>query len=628
MKKLLFLLAAVFFAATALNAQRIVCDETCKFEFSEGASASGASPNYAVVSPIGRSTVEMISQAPRLERLDGKTIALVGGDFMANVTHVELKRLLEENYKNVKVLMFNEIGNAGVYPAPGVTRRSKDEFQAKLKALNVDAVITGNCGCGLCTQKEVGNLIAAEYVGVPAVAVAAPGFVEEVFYVSYNNGVAAPRVVTYPGAFASHSAEELTRNTREHVWPQIINALTEPISAAEVARNDVRDKGDIRDDVFYGTLSEVNEHFAEMNWTDGLPVIPPTFEEVSKFLRYTDLAWDETVSVLPVAHRNTTVWHVAVNGVMAGCKPEYMPILIAMTKAMGSGQFRRTLTSTHGWIPYSWLNGPVARQLGFSCGGGEISDKANVALGRFLNLALVNLCGYYAGLNRMGTFGYPMSWCLAEDEEACSRIGWKPYHVRNGYNASDNTVTLSSALLWGNNMAPSTTDPKMLMQLLAWDIAERSQFALGSGKQFTSRTVLITEPVAANLAKKYKNPSQLEADLIVASRRPLSERVKANYYANPGSNPEEKHPLKHWQGHIRKDEHAQVTRTPWWYETSQATMETVATMKEGMTAFLVTGDSSRNKVQTMPGGGFSTVRIELPAEWDALMAELGYPALK
>ena len=115
------------------------------------------------------------------------------------------------------------------------------------------------------------------------------------------------------------------------------------------------------------------------------------------------------IATLPPAHRSTTTWHVAVNAVMSGCKPEYMPILIALTKAMGDGNFRRTLASTHAWIPFCWLNGPVARQLGIDSGQGQINEEANVAIGRFMNLAMMNLAGYYVKQDRMGTFGYPIS---------------------------------------------------------------------------------------------------------------------------------------------------------------------------------------------------------------------------
>ena len=626
------LLSLVILISIDVNAQRIVCDETCKLADAPAGAGSVAvnqNPEYAVVSPVGQSSVEMISQAPRLETLEGKTIAIVGVSFMTHVTHPEIKNLIKQHYPTAKVILLDEIGIAGPYPAPGVTRRAKEEFQAKLKEMRVDAVISGNGGCGLCTPKETGSCITAEYLGIPSVIIAGPGFVEQAKYTARNNGVPVLRVAEYPGAFATHSSEELVRNTREVLWPQIVAALTNQISDEERTVNVNGTKGDIRDDVFYGTIDEINAYFNEMKWSDGLPIVPPTFEKVESFLKYTDLKWNETVAVLPIAHRNTTAWHVAVNAVMSGCRPEYMPILIALTKGLGDPNFRRTLASTHAWIPYCWLNGPVARQLGIDGGQGQINEAANVAIGRFMNLALMNLCGYYVKQDRMGTFGYPMSWCMVEDDAACLRVGWQPYHVRKDYALNDNTITLGSTLLWGNNMAPSTTNPQKLMELLAWDISERSQFALGSGRQYTFRTILMTEPVAKILAARYKSPQALERDLIEASRRPLKERAFANYYANPGGAKDGgKHNIRQYQGHIRKTEGGEMTPTPAWYDSPESEQMTVPTMKRGMTAFIITGDSARNKVQTMPGGGYVTIQIQLPRNWDSLMSELGYKPLK
>ena len=631
LKKAILPFAAMLLCLEA-GAQRIVCDESCKLADEASVEApveTSAEAGYAVVSPVGQSSVEMIDQAPRLETLDGKTIAVVGVSFMTSVTHPEIKRLILENYPTARVILTDEIGICGPYPAPGVRRKSVEEFQQKLRELKVDAVISGNGGCGLCTPKETGACIAAEYLGIPSVLIAAPGFMDQARYTALNNGVPVMRVALYPGAFATQTAEELVRNTREILWPQIVDALTEPISDKERSDGASGSKGDIRDDAFFGTIDEINEYFTDMEWSDGLPIVPPTYEKVESFLKYTDLNWDETVAVLPVAHRNTTVWHVAVNAVMAGCRPEYMPILIALTKGLGDPEFRRTLASTHAWIPYCWLNGPVARQLGIDSGQGQINEAANVSIGRFMNLALMNLCGYYVKQDRMGSFGYPMSWCMAEDEEACLRVGWKPYHVREGFGLNESTITLSSTLLWGNNMAPSTTDPQKIMELMAWDISERSQFALGSGRQFTFRTVLMTEPVAAILSEKYRSPEALEKDLINASRRPVKERAYANYYANPGGAKDGgAHSLKQYQGHIRKDEGGKMTATPEWYDSPDAEQMTIPTMKQGMTAFLVTGDAARNKVQTMPGGGYATIKIELPENWDSLMAELGYTPLR
>ncbi len=647
MKKRIIVIFAALFVAQMTWGQiaRMVCNETCRDEYQkteaqapkkkevtkkEKAKPAQDKPveqTYAVVSPVGGGTVEAIKQAPRLSTLEGKTIAVVGVSFMTNVTHPEIKRLILENYPGAKVLLLDEIGFAGPYPAPGIERKQKTEFEKKLRDYSVDAVISGNGGCGLCTPKETGSCITAEYMGIPSVVIAGPGFADQARYTARNNGVPVMRVAEYPGAFAAHSEEELIRNTREVLWPQIVKALTSPISDAERAEAE-KVKGGMRDDVFFGTLDEINDYFAKQNWTDGLPFIPPTYQKVEEFLKYTPYKWDETIAVLPIAHRSTTAWHVAVNAVMAGCRPEYMPILIAMTKGLGDGNFRRTLASTHAWAPYCWLNGPLSRQLGIDCGQGQINEAANVAIGRFMNLALMNLCGYYVKQDRMGTFGYPMPWCMVEDDAACKRVGWDPYHVRKGFNINDNTITLGSTLVWGNNMAPSTTDPVKIMELLAWDISERCQFALGSGKQFTFRTILMTEPVAAILAGKYKSPQALEKVLIDASRRPLKERAFANYYANPGSRKDGgEHSLRQYTAYLGKTEEAKMTKTPAWYDSSESQMNTIPTMNRGMTAFIITGDSARNKVQTMPGGGYATIKIELPANWDSLMSDLGYSPL-
>lgn len=584
---------------------------------------------YDVLSPVGQSSVDMIEMAPRLDTFEGKTIALVGGSFMASVTHVELKRLILENFPTATVYVLSEIGSAGLFPGPRVQKPQVIRFQQRLQEYGVDAVISGNGGCGICTPKETGNCIAAEYIGIPSVMIAAPGFDTQAKTTAYNNGVPALRVAVYPGAFASHTEEQLKQNTREVLWPQILEMLTEPITQQEIDENQQLQPTDPQEVVFSGTIDEVNEFYNDMMWSDGMPIIPPTIERVEEFMNYTDYRWNRTIAVLSPSYRQSLVWHVAVNGVMAGCKPEYMPLLIALTKAMTSGEFRRTLGSTHAWVPYCWVNGPVARQLGIDHGQGQINEQANVAIGRFLNLAMLNLAGYYVKQDRMGTFGYPVSWCLAEDDEACLRVGWNPHHVRQGLQLNQSAVTAASTLLWGNNMPPATTDGEKIMQLLAWDITERCQLALGSGVQFTNRAILMTEEVAALLQERYGTIDNLEDQLILTARRPLYERTFAHYYANPGSAIDpDKVSFEEYMQRLQEEESAEMTATPVWYACDDPQMMTIPTMQKGETAFIVTGDASRNKIQTMPGGGMSTVAVELPADWDALMEEKGYEPLR
>lgn len=609
-----------------------ICDSTCTPTIGGGGLPGGitppAVPTYAVVSPIGRSMVTPAQQGPRLTTLDNKTIAVVGVSFMAEITHPEIKRLIEENYTNVHVLLTDTMGYAGPYGGMGIDRQQSLAFKQKLIDYHVDAVICGNGGCGICTPKETGSAIAAEQLGIPAVIVAGPGFTDQAKATAYNNGIAVLRTAEYPGAFATHTTQQLIANTDNVVWPQIVAALTMPITQAERDAAISADHGDIRETAFTGTLQQIDSFFVANMWSDGLPFMPPTYEEAMRYLSYTDYDWHETVVVMPGASRNVTAFHVAVNAVMSGCPAEYMPLLIAMTKAMAQPGFRRTLLSTHGWVPYCILHGPMPRQLGITTDQGQLNHHAQVCLGRFLNLGIMNMMGYYTGQNRMGTFGYPVSWCLMADDAAYQRVGWEPYHVRMGHGLNESAVTVTSALLWGNNMAPSTLDAHKIMELIAWDIAERGQCALGSSQQFTPRTILLTEPVARVLATEFETLDELEDSLLVYSRRPVKERAFANLYANTGGGKDDKYTMNQYMRHIEQAEGGQSTPTAPWYDRTEATLKTVATMRRDSTVFIITGDTARNKVQVMPGGAWGTAGVEVPAAWDSIMAAQGYPALE
>ena len=593
----------------------------------DGSCTAPASPDEAVfevLSPVPETAVEPVVQPPRLKMLDGKTIALVGGSFMASVTHSELKRLIIAEHPTAKVYLLGEIGAAGPYPRPGVKRREKDEFQRRLAELKVDAVVSGNGGCGLCTPKETGSCIAAEVAGVPSVMIAGPGFVKQAMATAAAAGVCELRVAEYPGSFASHTREELIDNTRRVLWPAVKKGLLEPLGAAPA-----RAVAPATDVVASGTYDEIQRLFLDSGWTDGLPVAPPTEKAVSEFLRFTDLPPDRNLGAMPPAHRAVTVRHVAVNGAMAGCPPEFMPLMLAFAEAMKNGDFRRTLASTHGWTPYCWLNGPVARQLGFDCGQGEISAPRNAALGRFIGLALHNLAGLRVKENRMGTFGYLMPWCLVENDKAALDAGWKPWHMQQGHNLNDSTLTAASAINWGNNLVPATSDAERIKDVVAWDAVEKQQMALGSGMPRVYRAFLLTPDVARDLAKVYRSKDDFESALIEAARNPLGARAFANYWGNPGSafDPQ-KCPLARQQAAIARAEGAASTPTPPWLGWSGLpAVETVPVMQRGKSAFIVTGDPARNKELCLPGGGFATVKITLPRAWDALMEEKGYAPL-
>ena len=115
-----------------------------------------------------------------------------------------------------------------------------------------------------------------------------------------------------------------------------------------------------RDIVFTGTFEEVNEYFLRNQWSDGLPVVPPTMEKIEEFLKFTDRSPDEVLGIMHPSLAAATVWNVAVNGVMAGCRPEYMPVLLAIAEVMADPEYGfKHGGSTPGWEALIIVNGPI-----------------------------------------------------------------------------------------------------------------------------------------------------------------------------------------------------------------------------------------------------------------------------
>ncbi len=593
--------------------------------------ANAEEPTYSVMSPVSYSAVDMIKQAPRLDSLDGKTIAIVGRSFNATITQAVLKEMILADYPTATVYTVDDLGCGGIYSVFNQSDQSK-EFQQKLIDYKVDAVISGNCGCGLCTVKESGSAIAAEYINIPTVTVGATSFISEIHSTGTNRGIPVLRTVEYPGAFSADSISELRQKSRDIIYPGVVKALTTQITKEEIdsyANEGYRDYDDV---IVSGTYDMIQTYYRMNGWSDGLPVVLPTAEKIEEYLQYTPYDGDDVLGIYPLAYREVRVYTVAVNAIMAGCPPEYMPFCIAFVKCLDDPEWRRTLASTHGWSPYAWINGPIARQLGIEYGQGMMNDENNKKLARFIEFAMMNLGGYYIKENRMGTFGYLSPWVFAEDEKTCLDIGWEPYHVTQGKNINDNTLTSASALYWGNDLTLATDDAEQIKNVIAFDITEKQQNGLGNTNPQVWRTMYLTPDTASDLSKKYTSKSDFEDALIDSARRPLWLRTYANYWANTGSYQYTRRTLEEHYDMLAKDEaeQAEMTNIPEWYATlfpDNKKIMTIATLNKGQTPILIVGDNAGNKAQIMPGGGYATIDIELPYNWDALMAKKGYKPL-
>src|SRR3989304_3011438 len=148
---------------------------------------------------------------------------------------------------------------------------------------------------------------------------------------------------------------------------RIVDALTKPAegSASQAQAGSYR-RGEA---VFKGSVYDVSRFFFARGWSDGLPIVAPTVRKVEAFLKYTDRAPDEHIAVLPQANLRATPWNIAVNAVMAGCRPEHMPILIAAVEAIAEPEFQLMSLGTTGMIvPWLLINGPIIKQLGIEYG--------------------------------------------------------------------------------------------------------------------------------------------------------------------------------------------------------------------------------------------------------------------
>ena len=303
-------------------------------------------------------------------------------------------------------------------------------------------------------------------------------------------------VVGHPGV---QSVDEIRRNAADVTARQVIDNLLAHPDEVELP-----EEPGPREIVFRGSFEEVNEYFYGREWSDGLPIVPPTIEKIQEFLSFTDRDPDEVLGVILPASRAVTIWTTAVNGVMAGCRPEYMPILIALAEAMADPVYGVEHSgNTPGSETLIILNGPIIKDLGFNYEQGVLRDgfMPNTSVGRFWRLALRNMAGFLLHKTDKGSFGNTFRVVLAENEDALARIGWPSNSVDMGFASGDNLVTISR--MTGGDVIVSVTGskPEEMMPYLADGLAKETGweivFTVGGLTFGTLRPALVLTPIVA-----------------------------------------------------------------------------------------------------------------------------------
>jgi hypothetical protein len=365
---------------------------------------------------------------------------------------------------------------------------------------------------------------AAEEAGVPSVSLTCEGFIGQAATTATGLGLPRLPVAIVPGHVDVQTVEELRANVLGITVDGVIQGLTAaPEKAVELVEPE---PGEV---VFEGTPDEINRFFYENGWSDGLPIVPPTAARVEEFLRRTDRDAGEELGVLLPDQRSATVRTVAINGVMAGCRPEYMPVLVALVEAMADPRYGVEHSgNTPGAETLIIVNGPIIRRLGFNYQQGALRDgfQANTSIGRFWRLYLRNVAGFLPHKTDKGTFGNTWRVVLAENEDALARMRWTTIAQDQGRAAGESAVTISRftggtvlASVFGTRpeeMIPYLADG--ITRLVAWEVIFTVGMSVGA-----QRPLLVLSPILAQtLARGGLTKQDVQRRLFEHARIPAS----------------------------------------------------------------------------------------------------------
>ena len=453
-----------------------------------------------------------------------------------------------------------------------------------------------------------------EQAGVPSSTLVCEGFRTQAGAASIGLGMPNIPIAIVPGHPNVQTAEELSRNILEVTLAQVIENLTRAPAAAKEKQEPLA-----RDIVCRGGFEAVNRVFCDNEWSDGLPIVPPTRSRIEAFLRHTDLDADHVLGRLLPDSRAASIWSIAVNGVMAGCRPEHMPILVALVEAMADPAYGVEHSgNTPGSETLIVLNGPIIKELGFNYTQGVMRDGfvPNTAVGRFWRLYLRNVAGFVPHKNDKATYGNTWRVVVAENEDVLAQLGWPSVGVDMGCAPGENAVTISR-FTGGNVMVSVSGDARehmlpYLADAVVRQVSWQLMFVVAQGLGKLRPLVLLTPILADTMAKAGLSKADIKQYLFDHARLPASqvERILRDWTLKPTWN---------------LASQAKLGRIPKVFHESDDPDRLVPVVWEPAHFMIaVTGDPLRNNAYVFSHNGlrgFPVMKpVRLPREWKKLLA--------
>lgn len=550
------------------------------------------SEKFTVLSPWAEADVdEQVGLSPRLSTFSNKTIGLFA-NFKGHSALIldAISLAIAKEFPDVKFTKY-------VYPVETTEIMHDpayaDSFTQWLEGC--DAVIAGYGDDGSSTMYHGMNTAAIERMGIPAVSINKSDV--------SSNAVRGAAMRMVPGLrcavcevpdlslYPKEDFEAIIYTKIQPTVSKIIEQLTRPLDGFE-ANPPVNRAAAASKAVFTGNYNEINKAFYLHGFTNGTPIVPPTREAVDEMLRGTDLPADEVIGVLMPMRGKATVEKLAINAVMAGCLPTHFPLVIAIAKTMANPRISLTgwMCSVAGFAPLILINGPIRHAISLNCTDNVLSPYylANTALARAMVLITLNIAGIRPGLEDKAYGGHEARGgvCFGEDEE---NSPWEPYHVSEGFNPDDSTVTL----VWFQNrtMIKGNQDPINNMKILC----ATDDIGFNPGATF-----IISHTFAKTLANAGFSKQQVIDYVAEYARKPAGEA-----------------PIR-W---LKDNNHLPLT-------VPLPLDDSFSVRKYWDTRFLhivVSTGGAMPRGCTMCGGGDHggpvTTKVELPVKWEELISE-------
>lgn len=401
-----------------------------------------------IINPVAASRAEdpantLFDPAKRLGTLSGKTIGLYwNGKNNGQYALAETRSGIERRFPDARFLEYT--GSEG-----GVLRRASVD-QLDTMAAECDAVVGTTADCGSCTSWLVRDMSEIERRGTPALCWTASEFLDDATFSANIFGCPTIGIVEVPECFTSNSLDVIATMVDEAMdqviglltVPQVAGATTHPLTAPESRELSYTGRD------LLACSDEMNRQFVEARWSDGLPLVPPTEAKVAAMVAASGLPADHVVGEFEPGFGVGTIEKLAANAVMAGCRPEHMPVVVAIGRCLVDPRMGTRFwgMSTGPQAPLVMVSGPYAQAIGMNSGvcaiGPGSPSHVNVVIGRATRLILMNVGLAYPGVSDMDTQGSTMKfgYCVAENEQ---RNPWAPYRVTQGFAAESTTVTVN-----------------------------------------------------------------------------------------------------------------------------------------------------------------------------------------